>query len=157
MDLTADDFDDVIRTNLRGVWLLARAEIRAMSNSKRRGAIVNTSSFFRKRHQISVPACRRRIRGGHDLLEEPVERIIEDRCSQLHGVADWTIGIGRFRMAIRWLMSMVLSLFPSINAAANSHASSSSSRQTMRSATIRGRPSNSADISPLAYKLMLLP
>jgi NAD(P)-dependent dehydrogenase (short-subunit alcohol dehydrogenase family) len=43
--MTADEFDAVIGTNLRGVWLLARAEIRAMTASGRRGSIVNTSSF----------------------------------------------------------------------------------------------------------------
>lgn len=45
VELTADDFDLVIGTNLRGVWLLARAEIQAMIASGRRGSIVNTSSF----------------------------------------------------------------------------------------------------------------
>ena len=44
-ELSADEFDAVIGTNLRGVWLLARAEIRAMTVSGRRGSIVNTSSF----------------------------------------------------------------------------------------------------------------
>lgn len=44
-ELTAADFDEVIGTNLRGVWLLARAEIRAIAASGRRGSIVNTSSF----------------------------------------------------------------------------------------------------------------
>lgn len=45
MELSAADFDEVVGTNLRGVWLLARAEIRAMTASGRRGSIVNTSSF----------------------------------------------------------------------------------------------------------------
>lgn len=45
VELTADDFDLVVGTNLRGVWLLARAEIQAMIASGRRGSIVNTSSF----------------------------------------------------------------------------------------------------------------
>lgn len=45
IELTSEDFDTVIGTNLRGVWLLARAEIRAMTASGRRGSIVNTSSF----------------------------------------------------------------------------------------------------------------
>lgn len=45
VEQTADDFDKVIATNLRGVWLLARAEIRAMIASGRQGSIVNTSSF----------------------------------------------------------------------------------------------------------------
>ncbi|MDV6330478.1 3-oxoacyl-ACP reductase family protein [Asticcacaulis sp. 201] len=44
-DMTAEEFDEVMSTNLRGVWLLARAEIRAMINSGRKGSIVNTSSF----------------------------------------------------------------------------------------------------------------
>ncbi len=45
VDMTAEEFDTVIATNLRGVWLLARAEIRAMLTSGRQGSIVNTSSF----------------------------------------------------------------------------------------------------------------
>ncbi|SHG93706.1 NAD(P)-dependent dehydrogenase, short-chain alcohol dehydrogenase family [Kaistia soli DSM 19436] len=45
IELTAADFDTVIGTNLRGVWLLARAEIKAMIASGRRGSIINTSSF----------------------------------------------------------------------------------------------------------------
>ena len=45
VEMTAEDFDTVIATNLRGVWLLARTEIRAMIASGRRGSIVNTSSF----------------------------------------------------------------------------------------------------------------
>ena len=45
VEMTADEFDAVIATNLRGVWLLARAEIRAMIASGRQGSIVNTSSF----------------------------------------------------------------------------------------------------------------
>lgn len=44
-DMTSAEFDMVISTNLRGVWLLARAEIRAMIASGRKGSIVNTSSF----------------------------------------------------------------------------------------------------------------
>jgi NAD(P)-dependent dehydrogenase (short-subunit alcohol dehydrogenase family) len=45
VDLDVADFDAVMATNLRGVWLLARAEIRAMLASGRPGSIVNTSSF----------------------------------------------------------------------------------------------------------------
>jgi NAD(P)-dependent dehydrogenase (short-subunit alcohol dehydrogenase family) len=44
-ELALDDFDAVVGTNLRGVWLLTRAEIWAMTASGRRGSIVNTSSF----------------------------------------------------------------------------------------------------------------
>lgn len=45
VEMTAEEFDTVIATNLRGVWLLARAEIKAMIASGRGGSIVNTSSF----------------------------------------------------------------------------------------------------------------
>lgn len=45
VELTTDDFDTTMATNLRGVWLLLRAEIQAMLNGGRPGAIVNTSSF----------------------------------------------------------------------------------------------------------------
>lgn len=44
-EMTADDFDAVIATDLRGVLLLARAEIKGMIASGRQGSIVNTSSF----------------------------------------------------------------------------------------------------------------
>lgn len=39
------DFDAVVATNLRGVWLMARAEIRIMLEHGRRGSIINVSSF----------------------------------------------------------------------------------------------------------------
>jgi NAD(P)-dependent dehydrogenase (short-subunit alcohol dehydrogenase family) len=43
--LTADDFDAVMSTNVRGVWLLVKHEIQAMRAGSRGGAIVNTSSI----------------------------------------------------------------------------------------------------------------
>ncbi|HIE1389163.1 TPA: SDR family NAD(P)-dependent oxidoreductase [Pseudomonas aeruginosa] len=45
VELSCEDFDTTMATNLRGVWLLLRAEIRAMLDGGRPGAIVNTSSF----------------------------------------------------------------------------------------------------------------
>jgi NAD(P)-dependent dehydrogenase (short-subunit alcohol dehydrogenase family) len=39
------DFDAVMATNLRGVWLMARAEVRVMLEHRRRGSIINISSF----------------------------------------------------------------------------------------------------------------
>lgn len=45
VELTAEEFDAVMSINLRGQWLLMRAEIRAMMASGRNGCIVNTSSF----------------------------------------------------------------------------------------------------------------
>jgi NAD(P)-dependent dehydrogenase (short-subunit alcohol dehydrogenase family) len=45
VELTDDEFDLVVGTNLRGVWLLARAEFRAMLSAGRGGCIINTSSF----------------------------------------------------------------------------------------------------------------
>lgn len=43
--MEVSEFDTVIGTNLRGVWLMARAEIRAMLASETKGSIINTSSF----------------------------------------------------------------------------------------------------------------
>ncbi|NYE62762.1 NAD(P)-dependent dehydrogenase (short-subunit alcohol dehydrogenase family) [Duganella sp. 1224] len=43
--LTAADFDNVIATNLKGVWLLVKHEIQAMRALGQGGAIVNTSSI----------------------------------------------------------------------------------------------------------------
>ncbi len=42
--LGVDEFDRVMATNVRGVWLLLKHEIAAMRRSGRGGAIVNTSS-----------------------------------------------------------------------------------------------------------------
>lgn len=39
------EFDAVTGTNLRGVWLMARAEVRVMLEHRRRGSIINISSF----------------------------------------------------------------------------------------------------------------
>ncbi|MCM5557593.1 SDR family NAD(P)-dependent oxidoreductase [Pleomorphomonas sp. JP5] len=44
-DMAASDFDAILATNLRGVWLMARAEVRAMLAAGTQGAILNTSSF----------------------------------------------------------------------------------------------------------------
>ncbi len=43
--LTAADFDQVMSTNVRGVWLLVRHEVEAMLTHGHGGAIVNTSSI----------------------------------------------------------------------------------------------------------------
>lgn len=43
--LTAEDFDRVMATNVRGVWLLIKEEIEVMRAQGRGGAIVNTSSI----------------------------------------------------------------------------------------------------------------
>lgn len=45
-DLSAADFDAVMTVNLRGVWLLVRAEVAVMRSLGQGGAIVNTSSFL---------------------------------------------------------------------------------------------------------------
>ena len=43
--LTAADFDQVMATNVRGVWLLVKLEVEAMLAQGRGGVIVNTSSI----------------------------------------------------------------------------------------------------------------
>lgn len=43
--ITTEDFDRVMTTNVRGVWLLMKHEIEAMRAGGRGGAIVNTSSI----------------------------------------------------------------------------------------------------------------
>ncbi len=43
--LTADDFDRVMATNVRGVWLLIKAEVETMRRQGHGGVIVNTSSI----------------------------------------------------------------------------------------------------------------
>ncbi|HYQ18663.1 MAG TPA: SDR family oxidoreductase [Polyangiaceae bacterium] len=44
-ELTTESFDQVMATNVRGVWLLMKHEIEAMRAQGRGGAIVNTSSI----------------------------------------------------------------------------------------------------------------
>lgn len=44
IDLTEDQYDEVMSINLRGIWLALRAQIRAMLQAGQPGAIVNTSS-----------------------------------------------------------------------------------------------------------------
>ena len=44
-DMKVDEFDAVVATNLRGAWLMARAQIRAMLAAGAGGSIVNISSF----------------------------------------------------------------------------------------------------------------
>jgi NAD(P)-dependent dehydrogenase (short-subunit alcohol dehydrogenase family) len=44
--MTEEDFDRVITTNLKGVWLCMRAEISAFLEGTQGGAIVNTSSWL---------------------------------------------------------------------------------------------------------------
>jgi NAD(P)-dependent dehydrogenase (short-subunit alcohol dehydrogenase family) len=43
--MSAADFDEIVSVNLRGAWLMARAEIRAMMEAGSRGSIIGTSSF----------------------------------------------------------------------------------------------------------------
>ncbi|ATQ76781.1 oxidoreductase [Massilia violaceinigra] len=46
VDLTANDFDQTMSINLRGVWLSCKYEIAAMTRLGNGGAIVNTSSWL---------------------------------------------------------------------------------------------------------------
>jgi NAD(P)-dependent dehydrogenase (short-subunit alcohol dehydrogenase family) len=46
IDTSADAFDRVIATNLRGVWLMSTAAARAWREAKRPGAIVNIASIL---------------------------------------------------------------------------------------------------------------
>jgi NAD(P)-dependent dehydrogenase (short-subunit alcohol dehydrogenase family) len=44
-ELTVEDFDRVIGTNVRGVWLLVKYQVEAIRAGKRGGSIINTSSI----------------------------------------------------------------------------------------------------------------
>lgn len=46
VEMTEKDFDAVIATNLKGVWLAMKHELRVMTKAGAGGAIVNTSSFL---------------------------------------------------------------------------------------------------------------
>lgn len=46
LDLTAEDFDRVLATNLRGVWLMSTAAARRWRDRKRGGAVVNIASIL---------------------------------------------------------------------------------------------------------------
>lgn len=45
VDMAVEDFDAVMETNLRGVWLMAKAQVGAMLAQGTGGSIINTSSF----------------------------------------------------------------------------------------------------------------
>jgi NAD(P)-dependent dehydrogenase (short-subunit alcohol dehydrogenase family) len=55
MELSAADFDDVVATNLRGVWLVSTEAARRWTTAGRPGAIVNISSItaMRPANQIA--------------------------------------------------------------------------------------------------------
>lgn len=55
-DCTADNFDRVIATNLRGVWLCMRAELKQMLGQPDGGAIVNCSSVAGLVGLAGIPA-----------------------------------------------------------------------------------------------------
>ncbi|WP_370677068.1 SDR family NAD(P)-dependent oxidoreductase [Pleomorphomonas sp. PLEO] len=55
-EMQSSEFDAVIGTNLRGVWLMARAEVRAMLASSTRGSIINTSSFVARASSAGTTA-----------------------------------------------------------------------------------------------------
>lgn len=46
VDMPEEDFDAVVATNLKGVWLATKYAVRAMMQAGAGGAIVNTSSFL---------------------------------------------------------------------------------------------------------------
>lgn len=46
LELTMEDYDRVMDTNLRGAWLVAREAARHMSEEKRGGSIINISSIL---------------------------------------------------------------------------------------------------------------
>lgn len=53
-ELTEDDFDDVMGTNLKGTWLSVKYEIEAMLALGNGGSIVNTSSFLAQAGQAGA-------------------------------------------------------------------------------------------------------
>jgi NAD(P)-dependent dehydrogenase (short-subunit alcohol dehydrogenase family) len=56
LDLESGLFDDVIATNLRGVWLMSKLAAQGWRTSKRPGAIVNIASILGHRVAGAVPA-----------------------------------------------------------------------------------------------------
>ncbi len=59
LDMTEDDFDAVLDTNLKGVFLVAQSAARAMREAKRPGSIVNVASIlgFRVAGHVSAYAA----------------------------------------------------------------------------------------------------
>jgi NAD(P)-dependent dehydrogenase (short-subunit alcohol dehydrogenase family) len=59
LDMTEDDFDAVLDTNLKGVFLVAQSAARAMREAKKPGSIVNVASIlgFRVAGHVSAYAA----------------------------------------------------------------------------------------------------
>ena len=91
LELEEADFDRVLRTNLKGVFLVGQAAARAMVDSGRGGAIVNMSSI---NQQVAlpdqVPYCV--AKGGIQQLTRVMALSLADRGIRVNAVGPGSIG-----------------------------------------------------------------
>lgn len=70
-ELSEDDFDRVVATNLKGVWLCIKYEVEAMRAGARGGVIVNTSSWLAGK-PVAGASAYAASKGGMDAMVQAV-------------------------------------------------------------------------------------
>jgi NAD(P)-dependent dehydrogenase (short-subunit alcohol dehydrogenase family) len=90
LDVSEDDFDAVIRVNLKGSFLMAQAVARAMVASKTQGSIINMSSV---NGVLAIPsiASYNMSKGGINQLTRVAALALADHGIRVNAVAPGTI------------------------------------------------------------------
>ena len=90
LDYTEEDFDDVIRTNLKGAFLLSQATAREMVKNETSGSIINISSINAK---VSIPnaVAYNVSKGGINQLTTAMAVALAQRNIRVNAIGPGTI------------------------------------------------------------------
>lgn len=90
LDYTEEDFDDVIRTNLKGAFLLSQAAAREMVKNESSGSIINISSINAK---VSIPnaVAYNVSKGGINQLTTAMAVALAQRNIRVNAIGPGTI------------------------------------------------------------------
>ena len=99
LDVSEDDFDAVIRVNLKGSFLMAQAAARAMVAHKTQGSIINMSSV---NAVLAIPsiASYNMSKGGINQLTRVAALALADHGIRVNAVAPGTIATELARTAV---------------------------------------------------------
>ena len=99
LDVSEDDFDAVIRVNLKGSFLMAQAAARAMVAHKTQGSIINMSSV---NAVLAIPsiASYNMSKGGINQLTRVAALALADHGIRVNAVAPGTIATELARSAV---------------------------------------------------------